>query len=120
MEIFHFLVDLRQDFLMMNVSQAFYEHIVLKQKQLVNNDQWKDILKNEAKMLWMNIGQFLPGNEQFKNYLHISFPDLDTLFEEHYLNSFYNLHEDKTHMHDDFRTLLIDTFNLQVDDHNLA
>ena len=67
-----------------------------------------------------NVAEYLPEGGQFKRYVKYNFPSMDSLYEKTYLHTFYHLHSDKENMHSEFSTLLIDTFNLSINDPVLA
>lgn len=118
MEIFHFLLDLRQNYLMSNITEMFYKRVFQKHSGMKLNDS--DSLRTKAmRSMVDDFKKVLPDAAEFTQQMSYKFPSVDEMYEdkefEDYRKQVQSMDAD-IDMHDDFLILLIDTFNVSSND----
>ena len=114
MEVFHFLFDLRQNYLMANISEMFH-------KRVFEKNQGEVLFDNErkraaaVKTMIRDFKKVLPDDKSFSPVLNYNFPSIDDMYDNEEFEKFreniqrLGLGID---MHDNFLVLLVDTFNV--------
>jgi hypothetical protein len=119
MEVFHFLLDLRQTFLMSNIVEMFHKRVFKKQNKFnLENITEKDKIKATRTMI-KDFKKVLPESAEFKNYMSFSFPSVDEMYDNKEFENYRELVQKKDpnlDMHDEFLILIIDTFNVSTTD----
>lgn len=113
--IFHFFDDLRQHYLMSNTIEFFYRNVFSKFKLQENEVFSKEDVEKMNKVLLDEFIHLIPDSHAFHNHMSYELPSIDKMYEQ---NKFIQNHRSldienlaKAEMHDEFVTLLIDTFN---------
>jgi hypothetical protein len=119
MEIFHFLLDLRQTYLMSNIVEMFHKTVFVKHdgKLLLKNESLKE------KAMYGMIRDFkkvLPDAEEFTQQMSFLFKSVDQMYDNDIFEKYRNQIREDTEididMHDEFLMLMIDTFNVSSND----
>ena len=121
MEVFHFLLDLRQNYLMSNIVEMFYKRVYLNNDGNVLNDSESKREKAMASMI-KDFERVLPDSNEFTRQMSFSFPSVDEMYENEEFEKYRQKVQessDSIDMHDDFLILLIDTFNVSSNDEYL-
>lgn len=118
--IFHLFNDLRQHYLMSNNVEYFYKEIYLnhhdsEDKFLLDSDY--DEINNKLVREFKNI---IPDAANFNNHMEYELPSIDKMYEHNELHMFQDTLATDIHhsaeMHEEFSTLMIDTFNMHSND----
>ena len=111
MEIFHFLMDLRQAYLMNNLVEHF--HIdVFRNYDILNLQGGMSSQDIAIKRMIKDMKSVIINDDEVSLRIPYRFPSIDTMYEKNrkpFLNKLSK--EERANMHDDFRMLLVDTFN---------
>lgn len=118
MEIFHFLLDLRQNYLMANIVEMFHKRVYTQKKGTWLSESETNREKAMKSMV-KDFKRVLPDAEEFTRQMSYTFPSVDEMYEdkefEAYRTQIQNM-DLNIDMHDDFLILLIDTFNVSSND----
>mmetsp|Transcript_29160 Transcript_29160/g.33357 ORF Transcript_29160/g.33357 Transcript_29160/m.33357 type:complete len:821 (-) Transcript_29160:2783-5245(-) len=113
--IFHFFDDLRQHYLMSNMIEFFYRNVFSKFDLQDNEVFSKEDTEKMNQILLDEFIHLIPDSEAFHNHMSYELPNIDKMYERNelmeYAKSLNKEDLDKAEMHDEFVTLLIDTFN---------
>ena len=105
--IFHFLNDLRQNFLISNNVELFYQKVYLEYKDKINKKVSKDMVLSMNKTLVSEFLNMIPESKSFYKIVNYTFPSIDMMFDnEEFLNTNQN-YIDRQNFHDEFVTLMV-------------
>ena len=129
--MFHFLNDLRQQYLVLNNIQFFYKNIFLPNKENGYHNFQEEDYQKMNNILSKEFLHIIPDADSFHKHLKYELPSLDTMYDNNQLDGFKakiiskstveffkksensNIKElSVQEMHDEFVALMIDTFNM--------
>ena len=121
--IFHFFNDMRQHYLMTNSVEFFYKEIFEKSKIQYGNAN-KNLNEILTQRLIDEFDHLIPDSKSFHNYLDYELPSIDKMYENneiHEMRRFMGLSTiNEEEMHNEYISLLIDTFNIHSYDQYLG
>lgn len=115
MDIFHFLFDLRQNYLMSNIVEMFHKRVYTQKDglHLLSNEKDKVLVMKSMIKDFKNV---LPDAKDFTQQMSYKFPSIDEMYDDEDFNEYrkqvVNMAGSNLDMHDNFLILLIDTFNV--------
>ena len=108
--IFHFLNDLRQNFLISNNVEFFNQKVHREYKDKISKKMPKEILEAMHEILVSEFLNMIPKSKSFNQVIFCTFPSINMMFENgKFLNKNHNTN-DTQNFRDEFVTLIVRSY----------
>lgn len=105
--IFHFMNDLRQNYLLANNIELFYQKIYLEYKQKISKKIPIELSKKMHEVMVEEFEHLIPDSHDFHEMISYKFPSIDMMYDNEEFNKFSPHYQKRTNNNDEFILLMV-------------